>query len=334
MNVVGTLRGMGAVGIGFAALAGCPAQRQPTDAQAPSVGSVGSTAPGPSNVAPNPPPAATSPLQPIQKGECPMAIVPGRSLGPVQIGQDASTLAATGLPVKSLGKHEESETFDMGPLRASTCGGKVVDVWLDDLRKAPDCVSVSGKPVARTIGKKEFAALFDGCRDAPPRIGGTFVECHDGGVRIGTGMGDFIQVRVARKGSSLDDECADILDDGKPAALADAELATLLQRTLDIDVLAQYWHTDVKGRDPLHMVKTPLVPSAPKLMMFGSPVVWIDATEVAKRKLPAFEITKIESTKRRVVIGFRYPVEGVFGHVRFQKRHKDWQVVEKRAAER
>ena len=278
-----------------------------------------------------PSPSAT-PLA-AQKGQCPIEIRSGEALGPVRIGQKRDALEALALPVKTLHKSGSTEIVEVGPFHAELCGGAVVDTWLDDLRKAPDCVSVAGKKVDRAMARDAFIGLFSGCKPLPPREGGSFVEC-DGGVRIGWGMGDFIQVRVVKQGSKIDDSCENLLDDGKPVALAAETRAQLLQKVLDLDLLAKFWHSDLPGRAPLALLQTEVVADSPKLSMFGSPVAYVARADAAKKKLPYFELSKLESTATKTRIEFSYPVEGVVGHVVFVKRWDSWILEEKDVAER
>lgn len=256
-----------------------------------------------------------------------MAIVPGTSLGPITIGQRIDTLGASGLPVARVSDYGPSSIFTVGPYQVSTCGGAVSEVWIDDLRKAPDCVTAKAR-VARTIAREAFLASFQDCHDAPPRTGGAFRECENGGIRIGYGMGDFLQVRVGRTGSRLDDACEDLLDDGSAVALDGPALHALVKQTLDLAALAPYWHVDQPNRDPLRIVKHPALGAPPALKMFGDPVTWLDATP-ADPKLPYFELTSIAATARRVRIEFRYRIEGVSGFAEFARRGDHWELDKK-----
>lgn len=285
-------------------------------------------------------PSAATASASSQKSACPLRIVPGRSLGSVALGASVDDLATTGLPVKSTFKDATAEFFDVGPLRVSACGGKVNEVWIEDLRTAPDCVSYEGMTLDRQMPRQRFVELFSGCREIP-RKGGVFEECFDGGLRVGYGGGDFIQIRVGRAGSSLDDTCEDVLDDGGPTQLSAEVRAKLVERTLDLDALAPYWHPDRPGRDPLRVITNGIVEGTPEIRMFGSKVVYLEGAQaeiaraqVAKGGKPFFELTKLESAGRRVRIEFRYPVEGISGHVLFRKRGDDWVVADKRVVER
>ncbi len=176
--------------------------------------------------------------------------------------------------------------------------------------------------------------MFADCKDAPPRTGGSFKECEQSGVRIGWGMGDFIQVRVAKKGTRLDDTCEMLLDDGKLVVVGAAAKSKMLQKVLDLDLLAPFWHCEQSGRDPLKLIDNDVVSDKPELSIFGSKVVYVPKEEAEKKKLPYFEITKLAASATKARIEFRFPVEGVVGHVEFEKRFDDWHLSDKHVVER
>lgn len=277
-------------------------------------------------------PPPTPPLS-AQKGACPMTLRPGLSFGPISIGQRTETLAASGLPVKKVSEYGPVAFFEVGPYHARSCGGAVDDIWIDDLRTAPACLAAPGE-VPRSIARQPFLKLFRNCHDLPPRIGGAFVECEGGGVRVGYGTGNFLQIRVSRVGSDLDATCEDLLDDGHAEPLDGATLHALLERTLGLDLLSPYWHVDQPHRDPLRIVPHDLLGGAPpKMKMFGSPVQWIGRETAQKDGLPYFELTSIRATARRVTIEFRYPVEGIHGAVEFARRGDRWELEKKSVVE-
>jgi len=269
-----------------------------------------------------------------QKGQCPIAIEPGVRLGPILIGHTRQELDALGLSVKTLSKSGQSEIVEVGPFHASLCGGKVVDAWLEDLRTAPDCVEVAGKKVDRQIPRDRFIASFRDCRETPPRTGGEFRECEDGGLRIGFGMGDFLQVRVSKKGTHLDDTCEMLLDDGKPVPVDPEARSKMLEQTLDLDLLAKFWHPDLPGRDPLHIIDNAITAGHPELKMFGSDVVYVSREEAEKKKLAYFQFDTIVSSATKTTLSFSFPAEGVVGKVVFIKRYDEWRLEEKNVSER
>jgi hypothetical protein len=174
-------------------------------------------------------------------------------------------------------------------------------------------------------------ARFADCRDAPPRDGGAFVECRDGALRIGWGLGEFLQLRVGRPGSRLDDECAHALDDGSPVTLTREELGDLVGRTIDLDVLRDYWHPELEGRQPLRVLRSELLGVEPALRKFGAPVEWIDRAEPGTAYL---QFTSVASTATRTTIEVKYDVEGVTATAVYVRRHGAWALEDQRVLER
>lgn len=254
---------------------------------------------------------------------CPLAIVPGVSLGPVGLGETLEDLRRGGLGLENVteGHADVLVPTDAGPpakLGATVCAGKVIDVWLDDLRLAPPCVTLDGKAVAGTIAREELESRLGDCGPSAPRIGGAFERCAGGGAYVGHGLGTFLQLRVRPKDYPFDDACSYATEDGALVEATAAERTTLLKATLNLSELAPYWHPSHPGRDPLRLVRTSLVSEQP-LTMFGSPVVWIDEKDAAKGSA-YFKLTKLETTRTTAVVGFAYPVEGVSGVATFKRR--------------
>lgn len=285
---------------------------------------------------PAPEPAPGAGLGPIQEGECPMDIVPGKSLGPVQLGMTRKQLEQTGFTLATSFEDTDTRTefINAGPYRVAMCGGLVEEVWIEDLRLGPDCATHDGKPVARDIPRDDFVKLFSDCEQAPPRIGGAFYECHDGGIWIGHGLGEFIQVRVGRPGRDLDDDCSHVLDDGSHVPLEPAALAELVEKTVDSNELTDYWHVSEPGRRPLRIVGGDVLGAQPDFKKFGEPVEWITAEQAAADGKPFLEFTKLTTTATRATFEFRYDVEGIAGTVKYVKRHDSWQHDETSLAER
>jgi hypothetical protein len=279
-----------------------------------------------------PPPAAEQAAAPSATPPgCPIAIVPGASMGPIRLGDDRAALDVLGLPVEELSSHEDTAIVRVGPYAVELCGGEVAEIWVDDLRGLTDCVTLAGVPLPRDEPREAVIARLSTCREAPPRDGGSFVECEAGGVRIGWGMGAFLQIRVGPPGSALDDECAHRLDDGTPVPLDPAERDALIGQVVDLDVLRDYWHPEVPGRQPLRIVLGEHTAGRPELRKFGTPVVYVEA---ARPSEPALEITRLRSTKTRATIEFAYAVEGVSGHAVFVRRHGEWRLEDRTLVER
>lgn len=259
-----------------------------------------------------------------------MTLLAGQSFGPVHLGQRAETLGASGLERKEVSEHGNVAFYTVGPYHVRTCAGAVDDIWIDDVRTAPACLFANG-PVERSIKREDLLKRFHGCHDLPPRTGGAFVECEGGGVRFGYGMGDFLQVRVAPTGSELDETCDERVEGDHPISLSADDARTLVERTLDLDLLAPYWHSDKPGRAPLRVIETTTT-GRPELRMFGDPVRWITRAEIGGAAY--FEFTTIEARTRRTRVEFAYPIEGVKGEIVFRKRGDQWSIESKRVSEK
>jgi hypothetical protein len=168
----------------------------------------------------------------------------------------------------------------------------------------------------------------------PGRIGGTFEKCHDGGLYVGHGMGEFLQIRVRPKAFPFDDACAIATDDGSAVELSPRERSSIFKKTLNLSELSGYWHVDKPGRDPLRIVKTPLVVEE-SLTMFGSPVKWIAEGEATKGSA-FFVVTKLAATKTKATVAFAYPVEGLVGTAVFGRSSAvdEWRLESANVSER
>jgi hypothetical protein len=267
----------------------------------------------------------------MPRPSCPLTLEPGVGFGPVDLGETKDELLKLGAKPMGGPSTGDTEFFEIAGLKVSLCGGKVIDIWLDDLRKAPDCVTYQGAPVSRSVSREAFEKTLGGCVDTAPRTGGTFEKCAGGGVYVGHGMGDFMQLRVRPRGEAfdMDGSCARALDDGSPITLDAKTRAKLLEQIVILDVLAPFWHPSTAGRKPLRIVKNASFAESPTFMMFGEDVAWIERAE-AKPGTAYFEITSFVATKTKVHVEFAYPVEGVrgscdlvpdgMGHYRVEKR--------------
>jgi hypothetical protein len=251
-----------------------------------------------------------------------MDIVPGTSFGPIALGETLDDLRRGGLVLSDVSETHadvtlpgKTDTDAISKVKVSLCHGKIIEIWIDDLRSTPACVTYEGKTIAPAIPLEDLEKLVGGCKGTPPRVGGAFEQCSDGGLYLGHGMGNFLQVRVHPKDLPFDDTCAIASDDGTPIELSPKERSYLLRQTLNLNELAKLWHVDKPGRDPLRIVKTPLV-ATESLKMFGSDVVWIDEAD-AKKGSAYFVVTKLVATKTKATVGFSYPIEGVVGTALF-----------------
>ena len=259
---------------------------------------------------------------------CPLVIEPGVGFGYIGIGENREELQQIGIPVKELHGDNDAAILEIGVLKARLCGGKVIDIWLDDLRDGPDCVVFQGVPVSHAVSVDEFAARIATFAPGSPRHGGSFEKCGEGGVYLGYGIGGFLQIRVHARGEAfnLDEDCRVAMDNGSLITVSPEARAHLFEMTLDTDSMSKHWHPDKPGRDPLRIVKNEWFSAMPRLNMFGSTVVWIDRDN-AKPETAYFEITKLEATSTRVDIEFRYPIEGVLGHAAFRSTGENFSVL-------
>jgi hypothetical protein len=264
------------------------------------------------------------------RASCPLSIEPGVAFGPVSLGETVGDLEKAGLKVKSQSDSHAEITLPAGAkgpggvLKVSLCQGKIIDIWIDDLRLAPDCVAFAGKPIARATPRADVETLLGGCPTVLPGIGGTMEACAGGGVVLGHGMGDFLQIRVRPRGYDLRDACAIASDDGSPIELSPGDRIEFVEKALNLRELGPYWHVDQPGRDPLRIVNSRLVPQV-KLMMFGSPVDWI-APVAAREGTAYFEVTGLRATKTMATLEFAYPIEGVVGTVTFRHQGASWSI--------
>jgi hypothetical protein len=117
-------------------------------------------------------------------------IVPGRSIGAVALGS----------PIESLPKGSTVREFDGSYMGISFThkGGKIDDVWIDDLKKLHHPFRWAGKEVPRHAKLKALKALFGPCQTIPGLKGGMAFKC-DSGLTLGCdfhGTGSFVQIRL------------------------------------------------------------------------------------------------------------------------------------------
>lgn len=256
------------------------------------------------------------PPRPGPRALCPLTIEPGVSLGPVSLGETLADLERAGLKPKRKSDTYATLALSSGTLDLALCQEKIIQIWIDDLRKAPDCVTHAGKPISRATSLNALKGILGGCDHTDRRLGGNHDRCQQGGVYLGTGIGSFLQIRVASRSLPFDNTCAIATDDGSPVELSPEDRVELLKKVLLLPALSPHWHADQPGRDPLLIVKTPLVPAEP-LIMFGSPVRWVDEPE-AGSAAAFFRLIRLDATRTRATIDFAYPVEGVRGTAVFQ----------------
>lgn len=117
---------------------------------------------------------------------------------------------------------------------------------------------------------------------------------------------------------------------------------TLLQKTLEIDALAPYWHDKTTA---FTIASSEVVVDRPRLTMFGAPVSYVGAPDAAaagrrgacsstkEPSLCSFRFTKLMISEPRAAVDFVYPREGLSGHVDFERRPEGWVVARRSVAE-
>jgi len=116
-------------------------------------------------------------------------IIPGRSIGAVTLGAPLESLP-NGANVGELNGSYMGISF-------THKGGKIDDVWIDDLRKMRHPVQWAGKEVPRHAKLKALKNLFGPCQAIPGLKGGMAFKC-DSGLTLGCdfhGTGSFVQIR-------------------------------------------------------------------------------------------------------------------------------------------
>lgn len=279
--------------------------------------------------------AALVAVHPTSRDVCPLTVVPGKSLGPIGLGETLEDLKKAGFALSEVSEHHAKIKLPGKSglhLGVSLCKGKIIDIWIDGLPDDLDCVKYEGKAVPAKSTAEQLSATFGPCVAEAPRIGGSFERCQDGGVLLGRSLGPAVQIRVRPKGWAFDYACEYATDDGSPVSLPPAEQTVLFEKLLLSDTLTPYWHVDKPGRDPLRIVKTSAVPASP-YKMFGSDVVWIDAS-AATKGTAYLELPELRATKTRATLSFAYPIEGVRGDAIFSKASGEWRLVSVKLAER
>ena len=117
-------------------------------------------------------------------------IIPGRSIGAVTLGAPLESLP-NGANVGELNGSYMGISF-------THKGGKIDDVWIDDLRKMRHPVQWAGKEVPRHAKLKALKDLFGPCQTILGLKGGMAFKC-DSGLTLGCdfhGTGSFVQIRL------------------------------------------------------------------------------------------------------------------------------------------
>lgn len=120
-----------------------------------------------------------------------VTIVPGRSIGAVEVGKTVDSLGAA---VK-----RDGEVAELDGIHFSVLAGKVDDVWIEDLRTFSGEVRLGGTKLPSDASLEDLQKACGGCTPVAGIKGGTFFNCTSG-VSLGT---DFesraVQVRIRHR---------------------------------------------------------------------------------------------------------------------------------------
>lgn len=113
---------------------------------------------------------------------CPVKVVPGKSIGQVQLGASMDELRKSGLEIKKV--RGAGELYVVGPYSVRLEGGKVqrLEAELGDL---PDCIVYGQKKLAKTADLSALKRIFSACRDEEPGEGGNLTLCEGLGISTG-----------------------------------------------------------------------------------------------------------------------------------------------------
>jgi hypothetical protein len=117
-------------------------------------------------------------------------IVPGKSIGAVALGGAIESLPK-GATVAELDGTYMGITF-------THKGGKIDDVWIDDLRKMRHPILWAGHAVPPHAKLATLKKLFGPCQTVPGLKGGMSFKC-ESGIALGcdfNGTGSFVQIRL------------------------------------------------------------------------------------------------------------------------------------------
>jgi hypothetical protein len=136
-------------------------------------------------------------LMPARNCESAMSveIVPRKSLGGISLGESRLGLRERGASFDSSSGDHEFASLDA--LRVHLIGGKVVDIWIENIRTFPGELTFRHRSVPRSGTWEELQKFFGDCVPEPLRLGGEFVRCTpEGGLNLGRGAGDHVMLRV------------------------------------------------------------------------------------------------------------------------------------------
>ena len=107
-------------------------------------------------------------------------IVPGKAIGSLRLGALESDLPAGIVVANGVGSADH--------VQFSLQGGRVDDVWIDDLAGFPYDLTFNGQVLLRPASLERLKGLFGDCARVEGILGGNFYNCR--GVTIGCDHAD------------------------------------------------------------------------------------------------------------------------------------------------
>ncbi len=125
----------------------------------------------------------------VVPGRSDIEIVPGKSIGEVHLGDGAAEL-----PKRVVLSPPAGELDGVRFLVDS--GGRIEDVWIEDLRTFPGALTYGGKTSDKKATVAQLQTIFGKCSRVEGVKGGIFYNCASG-IGLGTDfLGKTLQVRV------------------------------------------------------------------------------------------------------------------------------------------
>jgi len=128
---------------------------------------------------------------------CLIKAIPGVALGPIRIGSTAEEVKAS-VKVTRESSTGKDQYMEAGVYRISLRDNRVREVWVEDIRAMPECISIGGKKVNTKIKVAAIPSLYGPC-EREDLIGGSFYHCKGSTLHFGFGMGTSLQLLISDK---------------------------------------------------------------------------------------------------------------------------------------
>lgn len=106
---------------------------------------------------------------------CPLDVVPGRSIGQLELGQDFEQVKALGMKIKKVRNIER--IYVVGPYSVAFNEQNKVSSVEAELGDLPLCVKYQGKKINPATSIKTLRGMFPECAKKEVRMGGNSVAC-------------------------------------------------------------------------------------------------------------------------------------------------------------